>query len=75
MPTASELRHLCSMSVFLDSVVASAQSAARSGETYYTVVVPEILSIVDVGDSLRHEFPECKITRRWFTRIYDISWI
>jgi hypothetical protein len=74
MPSAIELREMCSVDAFVDSEVTSAERGARYGETSYTVDVPPSMSLPVVKAKLEEAFPGCKITRRWFTRFYVITW-
>jgi len=74
MPSAAELRELCSVDAFVEAEITSAERGARYGETYYIVDVPPSMSMTVVREKLEQAFPGCKITKRWFTRFYIITW-
>ena len=74
MPTAAELRELCHIDVFIEDVVSSALRSARVGEVYHVVDVPVSIPMPLAKAELIKAFPGCKITKRWFTRYYEVRW-
>jgi len=74
MPSASELRELCSIDSFIEVTVINAERAARFGDSYDIVEVPTSMSMSIVKQRLAKAFPECKIVGRWFTRHLEIKW-
>jgi len=74
MPSATELRDLCSIDSLIDVTVINAERAARFGDSSYVVEVPPPMSFSNVKERLAKAFPECRITVRWFTRLLEIKW-
>lgn len=74
MPSAIELRGLCSLDAFVEDVILNAQRGAKFGDKSHSVEVPESMSIPIVKERLAKEFPGCKIWGRWFTRHIEIAW-
>jgi hypothetical protein len=74
MPTATELRELCSIDNLIDVTVINAERAARFGESSHIVEVPATMSMSIVKQRLAKAFPECRIVGRWFTRYIEIKW-
>jgi hypothetical protein len=74
MPSAVELRELCSIDAFVDAESSNLQRAARYGETSYTIDVPHTMAMPVVKSKIEEVFPGCKIVNRWFTRLIIVSW-
>jgi hypothetical protein len=74
MPSASELREMCSLDDFIEKIITLVRSEASHGETRYIVDIPIKHSMEDTKKKLTEAFPDCRITRSWLTRFYTISW-
>jgi hypothetical protein len=74
MPTATELREMCSLDDFVEKIITLVKSEAAHGETHYVVDIPIKHSMEDARTKLTEAFPDCRITRSWLTRFYTISW-
>ena len=74
MPSATDLRDLCSIDSLIYVTIANAERAAKFGDTSHTLEIPPTMSMKLVKERLAKEFPECKIVGRWFTRHLDIRW-
>ena len=74
MPSAIELRNLCSLDAFVELVVDNAKRGARFGDSSHSFEVPEAMSIPIVKERLEKEFPGCKVRGRCFTRHLEIVW-
>jgi hypothetical protein len=74
MPSASELRELCSLDDFIKKIITLVNNEASHGESYSVVDIPLKHSMDDVKKKLTEAFPDCRINRRWLTRFYKISW-
>jgi hypothetical protein len=74
MPSAAELRELCSIDDFIDKIITLVRSEAVHGESRYVVDIPLKHSMDDAKKKLTEAFPDCRITRSWLTRFYTISW-
>jgi hypothetical protein len=74
MPSATELRDLCSIDSLIDVTITNTERAAKFGDTSHTLEIPPTMSIKLVKERLSKEFPGCRIIGRWFTRHLDIRW-
>jgi hypothetical protein len=74
MPSASELRELCSLDDFVKKIITLVKNEASHGETHFVVDIPLKYSMDDAKKKLTEAFPDCRITRSWLTRFYTISW-
>jgi len=74
MPSASELRDLCSIDSLVDVTIVNAERAAKFGDSSHTVEVPPTMSFSNVKERLTNAFPGCRIVARWFTRHVEIKW-
>jgi hypothetical protein len=74
MPSASELRELCSLDDFIEKIITLVRSEATHGETHFVVDIPLKHSMDGARKKLTEAFPDCRITRSWLTRFYTISW-
>lgn len=74
MPSAAELRDLFSIDAFIELEITNVERGARYGETSHIVEVPPSMYMPAVKAKLISAFPGCKVTKRWFTRFYVITW-
>ena len=75
MPTADELRNLCTVDMFVKSAETTARHLARRGEIFHLVEVPAALNVNEVHKQLLEAFPGCKITKKSWSRHIEISWV
>jgi hypothetical protein len=78
MPSADELRCLFSKECVIEDFIASAtreiEFAAKIGNKYESVKVPDTLTMKEGETILKETFKDCKITWELFSRFYRISW-
>ena len=74
MPSASELRELCSIDSLVDVTIANAERAAKFGDSSHTVEIPPTMSFANAKERLTNAVPGCRIVGRWFTRLLEIKW-
>lgn len=74
MPSASDLRELCSADSLLEVTVVNVEQAAKFGDTSHTLEIPPAMSLSVMKKRLAKEFPGCRIVQKWFTRRIEIRW-
>jgi hypothetical protein len=78
MPSAEELRAISgnydAEEDFIRIVNRNVDLAARTGATYELVNVPSNLTLAQVKKILEGNFPNCKISKRWWASYFKVSW-
>ena len=78
MPSASELRelgnHKNAMDRFLEMAVFEVRNAAGSGTTNVMIDAPPTIKTDVVRFHLLKTFPDCKVTRNFFSNHFKIDW-
>ena len=59
---------------FIDTVIKNIEVAAKHGEKYENVDVPQGLMKADIEQPLKNAFPQCKVVWKWFIQCYRIQW-
>lgn len=75
MPSASDLRELCSADSLIEVTVVNVERAAKFGDTSHTLEIPPTMSLSVMKKRLAKEFPGCRIVQKWFTRHIEIRWV
>ena len=78
MPSAEELRALSDKDATAEDFIRNANwaidHAARMGYTNEVVAVPVNLTHREARVILERNFPNCRITDRWWTNCFKVSW-
>jgi len=78
MPSAEELRAYADKEAMSEDFVRQANLAvdyaARMGYTSELIVIPVTLSLKDARALLEKEYPDCRITKRVFSKCFKVSW-
>jgi hypothetical protein len=78
MPSAEELLAISgnydAEEDFIRIVNRNVDFAARTGATYELVDVPSNLTPAQVKKILEGNFPNCEISKRWWTNCFKVSW-
>ena len=74
MPSAEELRGMCTADLLVKSAGDTARHLARRGEVFCTVEVPISLNVEEVKKKLIEAFPGCTITKKLWSRHIEIGW-
>jgi hypothetical protein len=78
MPSAEDLRAVSAsydpVEDFINTATRQIELAARSGLTYEYIEVPGNLTRDQAKTALVGNFPNCTITRWWWTNCFKIGW-
>jgi hypothetical protein len=78
MPSAEELRAYADRDAMAEDFIRQANMAidyaARMGYKSELVVVPVTFSLKEARTLLEKEYPNCHITKRWWSNCFKVSW-